>query len=93
MTKPYKEEILEQHGTGKMFKVRTFEHTVEGDKLVWHRDKQNRSVHVLIGNGWKLQKDDALPEDLTVGKDYYIMKNSYHRLIKGGDNLVIRIEE
>jgi len=93
MTKPYKEEILEQHGTGKMFKVRTFEHTVEGDELVWHRDKQNRSVHVLSGSGWKLQKDDALPEDLTVGKDYYIMKNSYHRLIKGGDDLVIRIEE
>ena len=78
MTKPYKEEVLEQHGTGKMFKVRTFEHTVDDSELVWHRDKQHRTVHVLSGNGWKLQKDDSLPEDLTVGRDYYILKNSYH---------------
>jgi len=93
MTKPYKEEVLEQHGTGKMFKVRTFEHTVDDSELVWHRDKEHRRVHVLSGNGWKLQKDDSLPEDLTVGRDYYILKNSYHRLIKGENNLVIRIEE
>ena len=33
MTKPYKEEVLEQHGTGKMFKVRTFEHTVDNNEL------------------------------------------------------------
>ena len=50
MTKPYKEEILEQHGTGKMFKVRTFEHTVDDSELVWHRDKRHRTVHVLSGN-------------------------------------------
>ena len=93
MIKTYTEEILEHNGTGRMFKVRTFEHTVDDKELVWHRDKEHRRVHVLSGNGWKLQKDDSLPEDLTVGKDYYIIKNSYHRLIKGEDNLVIRIEE
>lgn len=93
MTKPYREEILEQHGTGRLFKVRTFDHSVEEKELVWHMDKNNRTVHVLSGVGWKLQNDDELPKELHVGKDYYIIKNSYHRLIKGENNLVIRIEE
>jgi len=93
MTKPYKEEIIEQHGTGRFFKVRTFDQSVEEKELVWHRDKKNRTVHVLSGNGWKLQNDDELPRELVIGKDYFIVKNSYHRLIKGENNLVIRIEE
>lgn len=93
MTKPYKEEVLEQHGTGKMFKVRTFRPDVDESELVWHRDKKNRRVHVLSGDGWKLQLDDSLPKDLMVGQDYFVMKNSFHRLIKGANDLVIRIEE
>ncbi len=93
MTKPYKEEILEQHGTGRMFKIRTFESEVDDTELIWHRDKKSRTVHVLSGNGWKLQLDDELPKELHIGKDYFIIKNSYHRLIKGENNLIIRIEE
>ena len=73
--------------------LRYFDHNVLSEELIWHRDKRSRTVHVLSGNGWKLQLDDELPTNLEIGKQYFIIKNSYHRLIKGENNLVIRIEE
>jgi hypothetical protein len=47
---------------------------------------------VLSGNGWELQKEDKLPEELEIGKDYFIIKNNYHRVIKGEGDLVLRID-
>ena len=55
--------------------------------------KKTRTVHVLSGKGWKLQKDDELPIELEVGKDYYILKMQYHRILKGENPLVVRIEQ
>ena len=91
MTKPY-EEIVEQHGTGTKFVIRTFDESVDSNELVWHRDRESRQVHVLSGRGWELQHDDALPIELNIGEDYYIPEMTYHRLIKGEDNLVVRIK-
>ena len=90
--KPYRERIEEQHGTGREFIYRTFEPNILDDELVWHRDKKNRCVHVLSGSGWQLQLDDKLPKDLKIGLDYYIPKMTYHRVIKGTSDLVVRIE-
>ena len=90
--KPYKEEVIEQQGTGREFIYRTFDVSVDDSELVWHRDLKNRCVHVLSGKGWQLQMDDKLQVNLMIGKDYYITKNTYHRVIKGEPNLVIRIE-
>lgn len=92
MTNPYTETLETQHGTGRTYVVRTFDETVEIDDLVWHRDTTSRKVHVLSGVEWKLQHDDELPVHLEIGKEYYIPKMQYHRLIKGEGNLVIRIE-
>ena len=92
MTEPYTEEILEQHGTGVKFKIRTFSEGVDMDELVWHRDREHRTIHVLEGVGWKLQHDDKLPIELEMGRDYYIPKMSYHRVIKGLKRLVLRIQ-
>ena len=47
----------------------------------------------MSGKGWKLQKDDELPIELEVGKDYYILKMQYHRILKGENPLVVRIEQ
>ena len=90
--KPYKEHVSEQHGTGREFIYRTFDVNVDESELVWHRDLKNRCVHVLSGTGWQLQMDDKLPVNLMIGQDYYITKNTYHRVIKGDSNLVVRIE-
>lgn len=90
--KPYKETKQVQHGTNKEYLIRTFEENVKDEELVWHRDTKNRKVHILSGENWKLQMDDELPKELRVGHDYWILKETYHRLIKGNNNLVVRIE-
>ena len=86
MVRPYK-QIKE----GEKI-VRTFSNEVSEDELVWHRDIKNRCVPVLSGKGWHSQMDDKLTVNLMIGQDYYITKNTYHRVIKGETNLVIRIE-
>ena len=91
MTKPYTETIIEQHGTEDKYVIRTFTDSIE-EELVWHRDRESRKVHVLEGKGWMLQHDDALPIELNVGEDHYIHKMTYHRLLKGENDLVVRIQ-
>ena len=48
---------------------------------------------MLQGEGWKIQMDNLLPEELEKGNSYYIPKMEYHRLIKGKGNLLIQIQE
>ena len=57
------------------------------------QDLKDRSVHVMEGYGWQLQKDNELPLDLLEGHSYNIDKMEYHRVIKGEGDLVIRIYE
>lgn len=64
--------------------------TIESS-LVWHRDKQDRLVKVLIGENWKLQIDDELPIKLEQNESYFIPKMMYHRLLKGNTDLVLEI--
>jgi len=92
MTKPYTEKHYTQEGTDRPYIVREFDVNVADDELIWHRDENYRNVTVLSGTGWKLQMDDELPEELVVGKQYYITGQTYHRIIKGDNNLVVRIE-
>jgi len=75
------------------FFLREFQHDVDEGELVWHRDKSDREIAVLSGNGWKLQMDDELPEELTQGRLYHINKMVYHRLIKGSGKLLLKIRE
>ena len=41
-------------------RTRTFESSVDGEELVWHRDRQTRTVKVLEGTGWRFQMDNHL---------------------------------
>jgi len=92
MSKPYTEKFEVQHGTDRKYIIRTFEDSVDTEELVWHRDTTNRKIHILSGSGWQLQMDDSLPTTLEMGKVYFIPRETYHRVIKGEGNLVIRIE-
>jgi len=66
---------------------------VETDELVWHRDKQNRLVEIIQAGGWKFQSEDELPISLSDGMKIYIPKYSFHRVIKGSEDLIILITE
>jgi hypothetical protein len=73
--------------------IREFSGDVNESELVWHRDKQSRKVTVIQGEGWKIQMDNSLPQELEKGNSYYIPQMEYHRLIKGKGNLLIQIKE
>jgi mannose-6-phosphate isomerase-like protein (cupin superfamily) len=73
--------------------IRTFDENVDGHELVWHRDKRDRVVRVLEGNGWWFQMDNSLPLELKVGTEVEIPKETYHRVIKGDTPLKIKITE
>lgn len=85
---PYRDEKL----NNKMF-LRTFSKDVLSEELVWHRDKGNRIVEVLEGEGWLIQLDDKLPESLEVGKTYVIPAYTFHRIKRGTTDLKLKIEE
>jgi hypothetical protein len=86
--KPYKDTPLDYNRF-----VRKFYHSVESDELIWHRDKKNRTVKVLEGNGWFLQFEDKLPEEMKKNEVYRIEAETYHRIIKGKGNLILEIRE
>ena len=71
--------------------IRTFSEEVDELDLIWHRDREDRKIVVESGKGWKLQKDNQLPIVMEQNKEYNIKAMEYHRIIKGRDNLVIRI--
>lgn len=55
----------------------------------WHRDREDRIVEVIENTDWLLQMDNELPQ-LLHGK-YYILKESYHRVITGTGKLVVKL--
>ena len=73
--------------------VRTFDKDVLSEELTWHRDRENRSVEVLEGEGWEIQLEDKLPRKLEVGQTYIIPAYTFHRVKRGTSNLVLKIEE
>lgn len=82
---PYDETITE----GK--KVRLFTESVDDNELKWHRDREDRLVEVIEGNGWELQFDNELPIKLKKGMSLIIPEGVYHRVIKGSGNLKVSI--
>ncbi len=85
---PFKEKLLKEN-----YYLREFKNTVTRDELVWHRDKEDRLVTLVEGDGWKLQLDNKLPFELEKGKVYFIAKETWHRIIKGDTNLKIIVEK
>jgi len=85
---PYIEHKLNNGGI-----LRTFSKDVLTEELVWHRDRQNRIVTVIEGEGWEIQMDDQLPRPLIKGEEYVIPAYIFHRIKRGTTDLVLRIEE
>ena len=61
MSKPYTDTVKGR------FKTRVFESNTDSHELVWHRDKADRIVTVLEGNGWFFQMDNNIPIELEEG--------------------------
>lgn len=72
-------------------KIRTFSEDVDGEELVWHRDREDRLVEVLEGENWMVQLDNKLPVKMKPGDSFIIPEGIYHRVLKGDGELKISI--
>ena len=73
--------------------VRIFYSDVKSNELVWHRDKEDRKITVVEGEGWQFQFNGSLPFELKEGQIFDIPEGLYHRVIKGKTNLVLKIKK
>jgi len=73
-------------------KIRVFSEQTNPDEFKWHRDREDRLITIIEGNGWELQIDNQLPKQLEVGKQYIIPEGVYHRVIKGNGNLKVSVD-
>jgi len=83
--KPYSEEE-----NGNIVR-RTFSSSVSESELTWHRDHEDRVVLPINENDWYLQMDNELPKRLDINEEYFIPKNTYHRVIKGSTDLMVEV--
>jgi len=71
--------------------IRTFSKDVDPMSLIWHEDQEDRTIEVIEGNGWKFQFDEEIPFELTENSSFDIPRGYLHRVIKGSENLTIKI--
>jgi quercetin dioxygenase-like cupin family protein len=71
--------------------IREFSSEVDPMELVWHQDEEDRTIEILEGEGWQLQRDNELPLALQEGDSIFIPMGQIHRVIKGHTNLKIQI--
>jgi quercetin dioxygenase-like cupin family protein len=86
MTNPYTNTPITQTSV-----IREFSSEVDPMDLVWHQDEEDRTIEILEGNGWQLQRDNELPLALQKGDSIFIPMGQIHRVIKGNTNLKIQI--
>jgi hypothetical protein len=86
MKRPYYESILSENTM-----IRGFSQSVPQPDLVWHRDRERRTIIVVEGHGWQFQRDNCLPELISEGDQITVNAGEYHRLIKGDSDLIVTI--
>ena len=68
--------------------IREFSQDTPSFEFVWHRDKEDRIVEAMHHTDWKFQMDNLVPQEIN---RIFIPKETYHRLIKGTNDLVLKI--
>lgn len=68
--------------------IRTFRNNTDNKELVWHRDHEDRLVEVVGNTNWEVQLDNELPQKID---KIFIPKNTYHRVIKGDGDLIVKV--
>ncbi len=93
MSTPYYNlNILEDNENFKSF-TRVIPERTDDLELKWHRDNGDRYITVQSGLNWKLQLENQLPVTLEINQTYFIPHDSWHRVIKGNQDLILTIKE
>ena len=82
---PFKDIIIDG------FSIRLFEFSKDTDEFVWHRDKEDRIIKCEHNTDWKFQMDNELP--ISFDNEIFIKAERYHRLIKGNNDLILKIKK
>lgn len=69
--------------------VRSFSADLDTGELHWHKDHEDRLVKAVEETDWMVQLDNQLP--IKLEGEIFIPKGVYHRLIKGNNDLQIRL--
>ena len=71
--------------------IREFGGDVDPIELMWHRDDEDRTIEIVGDTDWKVQLDNCLPSSLQ--ERIFIPRHEWHRVIKGDDNLKLKIHK
>ena len=86
MELPFKETKLSDNTF-----IRNFSQNTDSGEFSWHRDLEDRIVESTHSTDWLVQIDNQLPQ--TLNKEVFIKKGVYHRLIKGTNDLEIKVKK
>ena len=85
---PFEESIIEE--TEEYIVVqRSFDKNLGREELVWHRDKEDREICVIEGEGWYLQFDNELPNLMQKNVSYKIPSETWHRIINTNETKLL----
>ena len=87
MDYPFKEK--QKNG----FFIRTFSSDLSEMELKWHFDEQDRTVICEHDTDWMFQMDDELPTTIKKNTPIFIPEGTYHRIIKGEGDLVVKVKK
>ena len=73
--------------------IRTFSSDLNENELKWHFDEEDRIVICENNTDWLFQFDNELPITINKNEPIFIQKNIYHRIIKGTNNLKLKIKK
>jgi hypothetical protein len=71
--------------------IRIFSSDVESEELKWHWDEEDRIIESIGKTDWKFQFDNQLP--IKIEGKLEIKKGVWHRLIKGNNDIKIKIKK
>tara|TARA_R110000823_G_scaffold260000_3_gene380973 strand:+ start:356 stop:634 length:279 start_codon:yes stop_codon:yes gene_type:complete len=83
---PFKEKQIAEN----VF-LRYFDHNILSEELIWHQDQEDRTIEIIQSNDWYFQRDEEVPFKLVEGMKFSIKKLDYHRLLRGKDDLIIKV--
>jgi quercetin dioxygenase-like cupin family protein len=90
---PFKEKIIEENENFILVQ-RNFMSMMSEEELNWHKDKEEREVFLVEGDGWYLQMENEIPVLMQKGSVFKIPKETWHRIInKNGTNLIINVRK
>lgn len=75
------------------FYIRTFSSTIQSNELKWHFDEEDRIVLCENDTDWMFQADNQLPYTIIKNIPIFIPKGQYHRVIKGKNDLIIKVKK